>query len=288
MDLYRIYDASDQLLYVGISYSAIERLAKHKVTQHWFASVARVERQDLGDVTRTEAQSIEADVIRAERPLHNKIHNAGGEMTVKKDRAVRYSSPLEKHAYRWFCDWCGKACIGERAYLLLDKDCNWHALHRGCDPIPQWWTLYWFSVDRIATKAEADDWHRHMAGKTFWKAAYSGWVRLLERGQIGVKATQAEHGEGTWRQELLESQWRKRWFIDRKKGHMGVAYPAPQGLRLVMFSWWSGEENGSRLVDQSEIDDGGIELFEIEQMWDEMVNRMARDSFHLNDIQAMQ
>lgn len=282
MDLYRIYGNDGQLLYVGISYSTIQRLGQHKDTQHWFESVARIERQNLGDISRQEALAIEAQVITAERPQYNKTHNRSSQLSGDRQKSTSTAGTSRQHDYRWLCDWCANVCVGESAYVLLDKEYNWHVLHRKCDPIPEWASLYWFSVDRIETKAQADDWHRHMAGKQFWKAAYTGWRRLLKRGDVRTQAPEPKDGQGAWRRELLEKQWRKRWFIDRQKGQHGVAYPVSGGVRLVMYSWLDDSETGSRIVNQSEIDNGAVELFDDEGMWDEMVHRMARDVFHRN------
>jgi predicted GIY-YIG superfamily endonuclease len=73
--LYRLTDAKGVLLYVGISYSAIARLAQHKDGKAWWPDVAAVGITDLGEITRQEAEAMEREVIRAERPLHNVTHN---------------------------------------------------------------------------------------------------------------------------------------------------------------------------------------------------------------------
>lgn len=41
--LYRHFDAAGQLLYVGISLSAVQRLAQHKQTARWFTNLARID-----------------------------------------------------------------------------------------------------------------------------------------------------------------------------------------------------------------------------------------------------
>jgi hypothetical protein len=77
MDLYRIYNRDGDLLYVGISYSAIVRQAQHKAAQPWWGDVARIDVQPLGNVPRAEAERIEREAIVTERPRHNKVHNGG-------------------------------------------------------------------------------------------------------------------------------------------------------------------------------------------------------------------
>lgn len=71
--LYRHFDAAGTLLYVGISYSALHRMAEHKQMSHWFWSIARVE--VVAYKTREIAMRAEQIAIRNERPLHNVVHS---------------------------------------------------------------------------------------------------------------------------------------------------------------------------------------------------------------------
>ncbi|MGW4505728.1 GntR family transcriptional regulator [Streptomyces sp. NPDC004436] len=72
--LYRLYDNSDVLLYVGISKHPERRWTEHAVDRSdtWWPLVAakRVE----WFATRKEAESAEVATIRAERPVHNRDH----------------------------------------------------------------------------------------------------------------------------------------------------------------------------------------------------------------------
>jgi hypothetical protein len=74
--LYRLYDADGELLYIGISYSAIARFAKHKQTQPWIDDVCRIEIESH-EVDRWEIEAMEIAAIQAERPRHNVIRNGG-------------------------------------------------------------------------------------------------------------------------------------------------------------------------------------------------------------------
>jgi hypothetical protein len=66
--LYRHFDSDGRLLYVGISLSAIIRLAEHRASP-WFDDIARVEIER--HPTRKAALAAERKAIRDERPLHN-------------------------------------------------------------------------------------------------------------------------------------------------------------------------------------------------------------------------
>jgi DNA-binding transcriptional regulator YhcF (GntR family)/predicted GIY-YIG superfamily endonuclease len=70
--LYRLYDADDRLLYVGITSNPNERFGHHAATKAWWPEVARrdIEWRD----TRPEAEAAEIEAIRAEAPLYNGQH----------------------------------------------------------------------------------------------------------------------------------------------------------------------------------------------------------------------
>jgi predicted GIY-YIG superfamily endonuclease len=74
-DLYRFFDEHGDLLYVGISYSAVQRMAQHAADKSWWADVASTTIEKLGVITRAEALDIEREAIVSERPIHNVVHN---------------------------------------------------------------------------------------------------------------------------------------------------------------------------------------------------------------------
>ena len=67
--LYRHFDKTGALLYVGISLSTVKRLSEHKQGSHWYRDIVRVEIEHYE--TREEAIAAEIAAIRAENPLHN-------------------------------------------------------------------------------------------------------------------------------------------------------------------------------------------------------------------------
>ncbi|CAN5579757.1 hypothetical protein BH10PSE14_BH10PSE14_07020 [soil metagenome] len=70
--LYRFFDASGELLYVGISISAFRRTAEHSRGSPWFDAIAQmtIERFD----SRAKALSAERIAILTEKPKHNVVH----------------------------------------------------------------------------------------------------------------------------------------------------------------------------------------------------------------------
>jgi hypothetical protein len=67
--LYRHYDDQGNLLYVGMSLNAINRLSQHKAASHWYCDIARV------DIERHESKGAvllaENEAILNENPMHN-------------------------------------------------------------------------------------------------------------------------------------------------------------------------------------------------------------------------
>lgn len=67
--LYRHYDSEDNLLYVGVSLSAVHRLSQHKKSAHWFSDIRRVEIETFD--SREAVLDAERTAIYSENPLHN-------------------------------------------------------------------------------------------------------------------------------------------------------------------------------------------------------------------------
>lgn len=74
--VYRLYDAEDRLLYVGITVNPKSRLRDHRTKKPWWHEVARTETRWFD--TRPEAEDVEGVAIRDERPLYDATHRMGG------------------------------------------------------------------------------------------------------------------------------------------------------------------------------------------------------------------
>ena len=81
--LYRHFDRSGTLLYVGISLSALQRLGQHADHSHWYGSIARVDIEEFS--TREEALAAEREAIQNEKPLHNIAHSGVGRVARAND-----------------------------------------------------------------------------------------------------------------------------------------------------------------------------------------------------------
>ena len=67
--LYRHFDASGVLLYVGIAVCPLSRQKAHTCGAHWYGDIASISIE--WHHTREQALAAEIDAIRQERPLHN-------------------------------------------------------------------------------------------------------------------------------------------------------------------------------------------------------------------------
>lgn len=89
--LYRHYDSSGTLLYVGVSLSALVRLGQHEAS-HWFDSIARVEIQRFAN--RQEVLEAERVAVATENPLHNVIRFKTRAKSIKTLRAEMQAEKL--------------------------------------------------------------------------------------------------------------------------------------------------------------------------------------------------
>lgn len=68
--VYRLYDAADRLLYVGMTCDPGQRLREHKRSQPWWGEVHRHTLQETA--TRADAFFVEAGAILTEKPAYNR------------------------------------------------------------------------------------------------------------------------------------------------------------------------------------------------------------------------
>lgn len=71
--LYRFYDRSDVLLYVGITMDLPKRLKAHRKEKPWWLEISSITVEP--HESRAAALDAEAEAIRSEKPLYNTTHN---------------------------------------------------------------------------------------------------------------------------------------------------------------------------------------------------------------------
>jgi len=82
--LYRYFDKDNNLLYVGISFSAAVRASEHRRTSAWYSSAVKMTMENFD--TRKECELAEQNAIRKEKPLHNITCTPRQNQHLRKDR----------------------------------------------------------------------------------------------------------------------------------------------------------------------------------------------------------
>jgi hypothetical protein len=88
-ELYRHYDADGKLLYVGISLSAVIRLAAHKQTSEWFNRIVQIKIERFSN--RRAALIAERTAILAENPEFNTLGMTKDDENAESDAVARFS-----------------------------------------------------------------------------------------------------------------------------------------------------------------------------------------------------
>ena len=98
--LYRHFDRDGNLLYVGVSWSVLERLRRHEKCSPWFGEVDSIRLEKYP--SRKELLKAELEAIRTERPLYNKAHAITSKKTTLKRIAQElYEIQMEKEYQLW-------------------------------------------------------------------------------------------------------------------------------------------------------------------------------------------
>lgn len=77
--LYRFFDASGALLYIGITANPSERLRQHSKEKPWWHTITHISLECFPD--KHSVLTAEREAILAEKPRHNIVHNRGGTTT---------------------------------------------------------------------------------------------------------------------------------------------------------------------------------------------------------------
>lgn len=98
--LYRFYDATGDLLYVGITVDPGKRLTRHSGDKPWWNEVARVELEQ--HPTRSAVLAAERLAIANERPRHNIRLNGGTSTpTGTETEGTRQDGLVGRHFHSW-------------------------------------------------------------------------------------------------------------------------------------------------------------------------------------------
>lgn len=108
-ELYRHFDAHDNLLYVGISLSTVSRLSQHKDHSHWFKEISKVTIQRF--TTREDALKAEMLAVGSENPKCN-INLKKKEKDLKVEKEKRQKEVLQKVTPKEMSDYSRRSLLG--------------------------------------------------------------------------------------------------------------------------------------------------------------------------------
>lgn len=175
--LYRFYDETGKLLYVGISVNPGARFAQHRSDKPWWAQIVDIKVQPMP--SRGAALAAEREAIKNERPSYNTIHN---QRTEKADPSVaicRSLDAIDEFVVKRICKVLGDNAIGP---VLLDR-MIWSV-------VPDHYSAYADARDSGCTEDEAVD----AANRAADRSANAELVRYLEERAVPreVSATHAD------------------------------------------------------------------------------------------------
>ncbi len=203
-NLYRLFDQKHQLLYVGISASAIARLSQHMSEKPWAGEVAHVAVEHYE--TRQEAAAAERQANVEERPRYNVTHRRvdpetlparalpRGVMWVCRGcqgpvadgdgylhvsyKAIHEAETARRDWYARHGDANGMVTLTGPDLFSFPDQAPWVAHHSHCDPEPEAGD-YFIDVERARTAEQLLSWTAHLMGKD-WLSA-TDWQDVLER-----------------------------------------------------------------------------------------------------------
>lgn len=209
--LYRFYDATGALLYIGLTADPGARWQSHAREKPWWHEVRGVSLETYPD--RATVLAAETRAIAVENPRHNKQRPT---LASKRTKAPSAHPPRQ---LVWLCAQCHTPIADGQGYIHVNMptvnavehywrqdnerqhdndsafvdlseirawpdDAPWMAHHADCDPEPTA-SDYWFDVKRARTHAQLLNRTAHLMEKNWLK--HTDWDDLIRR-QAGVDA----------------------------------------------------------------------------------------------------
>ena len=98
--LYRHYDKDGNLLYVGVSWTILQRLRQHEKGSFWFGEVDSIKLEKYP--SREASLEAERKAILAEQPRYNTAHTKPSRMAeLRKITRELYERQVEKEYQAW-------------------------------------------------------------------------------------------------------------------------------------------------------------------------------------------
>jgi len=189
--LYRFYDATDVLLYVGITVDLPKRMKQHRGSKPWWALVDHMQVEHFD--SRTEVAAAEKAAICSEHPLFNDTHNTfvpaaavapGGvlyaacgdcrEPIATGVLHVRYAeiAPVEK-AWRDFNE-RESGSLDVAGLVRLPGPATWHVQCNSCAACDG---CYDIEISDVLTWPGLMEWTVHLSEKSWLE--HTSWFNLM-------------------------------------------------------------------------------------------------------------
>lgn len=258
--LYRHYDASGALLYVGISLDTIRRTQQHKLGAHWFERIARIEIEWLA--SRADAEHAERAAIKAERPAHNIVHNGGTKP------AIDFAWSLSAYANE---AWSKNEvlCTGEELGRTLWRGVQWAVTDHGVECRDG---SYFICRSRLYEGMRGDEeegWERHMEGKSWVNARDFFQAMRIARKLFPKGVPPADTSR---RHPDLEAHpLVGRFFHTFKRGNLEwqgqvLAVDGDQ-VRAQLFDWFLGEPSNQTTLRLKFFDSVDCRVYSTRDAW---------------------
>lgn len=161
--LYRFFDRSGTLIYVGISDNWPTRMKQHSRTQDWFDEIAQITFETWPD--RESAEEAERQAVINEGPTYNK----------------HYHQPVvggDGHTLRWRCSSCNETITTKHTGWVCVRSTRqpsiWHTLHEDCTDFEPSFVI---PTSRLRTVYDLVDWTCHLSSQPWFEV--SDWQKVI-------------------------------------------------------------------------------------------------------------
>lgn len=125
--LYRFFNATGDLLYVGITMNPASRWKSHRDEKPWWLEVTSITVEHHPD--RASAEEAERQAIRSERPWYNLVHNPSTKADGERMAGLLLRAPDAQARFTGSCETCSSEALPTRLY---PEEAGWFAVYECC------------------------------------------------------------------------------------------------------------------------------------------------------------
>lgn len=234
--LYRLYNAADELLYVGIAGNPGRRFEQHRKDKPWWGDVATTRLQHFS--TREEAMAAELEAIRTENPTHNIVGRGSrpvGHPGVGRRAYSHNGGPIGPARYYCVDAWGHERTTDELALVwevdyaavsddYLEGEDDPHEVFARWDrsvsaKYDAWVPIYWF-IDGFNTFESAPFQHHQLSVSDF--LSFFTWPEDRDGNPVNWLALPMDHA--------------KSWFFTQATGWTPAPYQPSVNLEVLRMA----------------------------------------------------